>query len=167
MAVTAYFQPTFQLNHLRWSSAAQNLSPYAVDLSALTTTLKVGLIKSTSPAVSARSSTQAYEYVSDFLANSPGTALTEENGTNYARQSLTSVTWTRTNLVDTLTAANPQWTTATISSIWAFFYVEGGGTDATRPLVALWDFGGTVAVVAGTYTLQIAGTGLVTWTAAV
>ena len=166
MAVTAYFQPTFQLNHLRWSSAARTASPYAVDLSDVATVnLKVGLI-ATGTLNATRSTTAAYEFVADLLANS-GSALTEEAGTNYARQVLASVTWTRAALVDTLTCANPSWTTATISSKYAFFYAEGGGTDATRPLIAIWDFGGTVSVVAGTYTLQIAGTGLVTWTAAV
>jgi hypothetical protein len=166
MAVTAYFQPKFITNHMRWKSTGQSTTPYPADLNL--DTLKVGLIKSTSPAVAARSVTRDWEFVSELLANN-GSALTEENGSNYARQNLASVVYSQTALVDTLTSANPSWTTATISSIWAFFYDEtaSNATDATRPLIALWDFGGTVAVVAGTYTLQIAGTGIVTWTAAV
>ena len=157
MAVTCYFAPRFQLNHLRNGKA--NLA---------TDQLKVGLIASTSPAMAARGITQNYEFVSDFLANN-GSAFTEEAGTGYSRQVLQSQQYTQANLVDTLTCANPSWAGATFSDTYAFFYDEtdSSGTDATRPLIAIWDFGGTFAVTSGVFTLQIAGTGLVTWTAAV
>lgn len=157
MAVTAYFQPKFLLNHLK--SGQANLA---------TDTLKVGLIASSSPAIAARSTTQNYEFVSDFLANG-GSAFTEEAGAGYSRQNLTSVTYTQSALIDTLTSANPTWTSATFSDKYAFFYDEtnSSATDATRPLIAIWDLGGTQAIVGGTFILQVAGTGLVTWTAAV
>lgn len=165
MAVTAYFQPKFITNHMRWKSTGQSTTPYPADLNA--DTLKVGLIHSTSPALASRGTSEGYEYVSDLLANN-GSALTEETGTNYSRQNLASVSYSQSALVDTLTCSNPQWTTATISATYAFFWDEtaSNATDATRPLIAIWDFGGTFAVTAGTFTLNINASGLVTWTAA-
>ena len=155
MTVLAYFTPKFQLSYLK--SGEANLA---------SDTLQVGLIHSTSPTVAARSTTENYTFVSDFLANG-GSAFTEESGSGYSRQSLTSVTYLQSALVDTLTCANPSWTTATISATYAFFYDHTiGGTDTTSPLICWWDLGGTQAVTAGTFTLQSSGTGLVTWTAA-
>jgi hypothetical protein len=127
MAVTAYFQPKFQLNHLK--SGKANLA---------TDTLKAGLIKSTSPALAARGTSENYEFVSDLLANN-GSAMTEENGAGYARLSLTSVTYTQAALVVTLTAANLVWASMT---------------------------GGTVSGTSTSLTLTVNGSGLVTWTAA-
>jgi len=157
MAVTAYFQPKFQLNHLKNGKA--NLA---------SDTLKVGLIASSSPALAARSVTQNYEFISDLLANN-GSALTEEAGAGYSRLTVTGVSYAQSNLVDTLDFNDPSWSGATFSDKYAFFYDEtdSSATDATRPLIAIWDLGGTQAVTGGVFTLNIAVTGLVTWTAAV
>lgn len=132
-------------------------------------TLKVALVASgTFNWVAA---TQAYVTVSDFLGNAGsggGGALTEvsTSGTGYTRQTLTSQTTTNSALVTTLTCANPSWASATFSAVYAVFYDAVVDTnDTTRNLICYWDLGGTDTVSAGTFTLNIAGTGLVTWTA--
>ena len=155
MAVTAYFQPKFQLNHLK--SGAANLS---------SDTLKAGLIKS-GTALAARGTAEGYEFVSDLLANN-GTALSEENGAGYARLSLTSVTYTLSGLVVTLTAANLVWSAMTFSDAYAWIHDEtaSSATDATRPLICIYDLGGTVSGTSTSLTLTVNGSGLATWTAA-
>lgn len=156
MTVNAYFQPKFELNHLGKKTA--NLS---------TDTLVFGLIASGT--LAARGVSENYEFVSDLLANN-GSALTEvsTSGTNYSRQNLTSVTWTQSALVDTLTAANPSWANASFTTVYGWVHDEtsSSGTDATRPLVALWDWGGAQSPSAITFSLIVPGGGLVTWTAA-
>lgn len=155
MAVTAYFQPKFQLNHLK--SGAANLA---------TDTLKAGLIKS-GTALAARATSENYEFVSDLLANN-GTALAEENGAGYARLSLTGVTYTQSALVCTLTSSNLVWSSMTFSDAYCWIHDEtaSSATDATRPLITIFDLGGTVSGTATTLTLTVNASGLVTWTAA-
>ena len=156
MAVTAHFFDKFQLNHLK--SGQANLS---------SDTLKVALIASGTYAWN--STSQVQEFVSDFLGGSGSGALTEvsTSGTGYTRQNLTSVTCTQALNVVTLTCANPSWAASTFTANYAVFYDEtnSSATDATRPLIAYWDLGGTQSVAAGTFTLTISGSGLVTWTA--
>lgn len=158
MSVTAYFQPKFEQNHL--GKKLVNLS---------SDTLTVGLIASGT--LAARATSETYEYVSDLLANN-GSALTEvsTSGTNYTRQNLASVTYPSPGaLVVTLSAANPSWANATFSTVYGWLHDEtaSSGTDATRPLICIWDFGGTQSVAGVAFTLQVNGSGLVTWTAAV
>lgn len=156
MAVTAHFFDKFQLNHLK--SGHANLA---------SDTLKVGLVTGTFNWVTA---TETYEFVSDFLTNSGaggGGALTEVVGTGYSRQSLTSVAYTQTANVVTLTCANPSWSSSTFTAAYAFFWddTDSSATDATRPLICYWDFGGSQSVSGATFTLSINASGLVTWTA--
>jgi hypothetical protein len=133
-------------------------------------TLKVGLIAPTANAYTWNGTSQGHKFVSDFLAGSGAGVQTEvsTSGTNYARQALTSVTFTTTGLVNTLTCATISWTaTANFSATYAFFYDEtdSSATDATRELICYWDFGGTVSVVSGgNFTLTINASGLVTYT---
>lgn len=156
MAVNAYFQPKFEQNHV--GKKLVNLS---------TDTLTVGLIASGT--LAARATTEGYEFVSDLLANG-GSALTEvsTSGTNYTRQNLTSVTYTESGLVVTLSAANPSWANASFTTVYGWLHDEtaSSATDATRPLIAIWDFGGAQSPSAVTFTLTVPGGGLVTWTAA-
>jgi hypothetical protein len=155
VAVIAYFQPKFEQNHL--GKGLVNLS---------TNTLTAGLIKS-GTALAARGTSEGYEFVSDLLANN-GTALTEENGAGYARLNLTSVTYTVSGLVVTLSAANLAWASMTFSDAYAWIHDEtaSSGTDATRPLLCIYDLGGTVSGTTTSLTLNVNGSGLVTWTAA-
>ena len=154
MAVTAHAFP----------SMTQNMGTKAFNLNN-SDTLKVGLATGTFNWVTA---TQAYTSVSDFLGNAGsggGGALTEEAGSGYSRQTLTSVTFTQSGLVNTLTCANPSWSSATFSDKYAFFYDAVVDTnDTTRKLLCYWDFGGTQSTTAATFTLTISGSGLVTWT---
>jgi hypothetical protein len=156
MTVTAYFQPKFEQNHI--GKKLVNLS---------SDTFQVGLIASGT--LAARGTAEGYEFVSDLLANN-GSALTEvsTSGTAYTRQALTSVGYTQSGLVVTFTAANPAWATATFSTVYGWIHDEtaSSSTDATRPLLCLWDFGGAQSVAGATFTLTVNGSGLVTWTAA-
>lgn len=156
MTVNAYFQPTFQSNYLGAKLA---------DLS--TDTLMVGLIATSG--LASRGTSEGYEYVSQLLAND-GSALTEvsTSGTGYSRQSLTSVEYTESGLIVTLTAANPSWSAATFDTYYGWLHDEtaSSGTDATRPLICIWDFGGEQTVSDTTFTLTVNASGLVTWTAA-
>jgi len=154
MAVTAHVFPGFTQG-----MGTKTFSLNNVD------TLKVGLATGTFNWVAA---TEAYTTVSQFLANSGsggGGALTEEAGAGYSRQTLTSVSFSQSGLVNTLTCANPSWTSSTFSDKYAFFYDAAVDTnDTTRLLMCYWDFGGTQATTAATFTLTISGSGLITWT---
>jgi len=150
MTVLAYFQPKFLLTYLGGKQV--NMS---------TDTFKVGLIASGT--LAARGTNEGYATVADLLANN-GSALTEVAGGGYSRLSLASVTWTVSGLVVTLTAANPSWSPNSFTAVYGWMHDEtaSSGTDATRPLVALWDFGGALSVNG----LVVNGSGLVTGTAA-
>ncbi len=153
MTAAAYSQPKFLLSHL--GAKLVNMS---------TDTFKVGLIASGTLAV--RGTTQGYEYVSDLLANG-GSALTEVSGTGYSRLSLGSVTWTLSGLVVTLSAANPTYTSPSFSFVYGWIHDEtaSSATDATRPLLAIIDFGGSQAASGSSYPLAVSASGLVSFTA--
>jgi hypothetical protein len=150
----AYFQPTFEQNHL--GKKLVNLS---------TDTLKVGLIGTSG--LAARSTSEGYEFVSTLLANN-GSALTEVSGTGYSRLSLSSVSYSVSGLVVTLTASNPSWSGASFTAYYGWLHDEtaSSGTDATRPLICIWDFQGAQPVSGTTFILAVNADGLVSWTAA-
>jgi hypothetical protein len=155
VAAVAYFQPSFVQ-----ASMGVNKN---IDLA--TDTLNVGLIATSG--LAARSTSEGYQYVSQLLANG-GSALTEVSGGGYSRQSLTSVSWTTSALVVTFTAANPSWSSATWSAYYAWIHDEtaSSGTDATRPLLCIFDFGGVQTVTGATFTLAVNASGLATFTMA-
>jgi hypothetical protein len=131
-----------------------------------TDTFNVGLIASGT--IASRATSEGYEFVSQLLANN-GSALTEVSGGGYSRQALTGVSFVQSALVLTFTAsANPSWASATFTTVYGWIHDEtaSSSTDATRPLLAIWDFGGPQSVSGATFTLTISGSGLVTWTAA-
>ena len=110
------------------------------------------------------STAQAAVNVHDFLTAN-GT-LTESTGTGYSRQTLTSVSYTDTALVTTLTCASPSWASSTITAVYACFFDNTvGGTDTTNQLICYWDLGGAQSTVGATFSLTINASGLVTWTA--
>ena len=156
ISVLAYSQPKFEQNHL--GKKLVNLS---------TDTLTVGLIATSG--LAARGTSEGYEYVSDLLNNN-GSALTEvsTSGTGYTRQNLASVSYTVSALVVTLTAANPSWSGSTFTTYYGWLHDEtaSSGTDATRPLICIWDWGGAQSPSGVTFTITVNGSGLVTWTAA-
>lgn len=132
-----------------------------------TDTFIVGLIASGT--LASRSTSEGYEFVSQLLANN-GSALVEvtTSGTGYTRQNLASVSWTASGLVVTFTASNPAWASATFSTVYGWIHDEtaSSSTDATRPLLAMFDFGGAQSVSGATFTLDVNGSGLTTFTAA-
>ena len=150
----AYFQPTFESVYL--ANKSVNLVTPTID------TLEVGLIASGT--LAARVTSETYATVTQLLANN-GSALVEVSGGGYSRQTLTSVSYTETGLIVTLTAANPTWSSATFSTVYGFLYDHTA--DATNgALMIIWDFQGTQSVTSTNFTLLINASGLITWTAA-
>lgn len=158
MSVTSHSFPAFTQS--MGTSKSINMS---------TDTIKVGLATGTFNWVAA---TQAYSTVSQFLTNAGsggGGALTEvsySGATPASRISLSSVTFTLTGLVSTLTAASPSWATATWTASYAFFYdyTAAGSSDTAGLLIGYWDLGGAQTVAGQTFGLTIAGGGIDTWT---
>lgn len=143
MAVTAHV----------YTKLADSLTSKLVNLGS--DTLKVMLLSSYT------AGQDAHQFVSDVKG-----AGTEISGTGYSAggQALSSVSLSDSGHVRTLTCANPSWTTSTISAAYAVFYDSTPGTDATNPVICYWDFGGTFSDTAGTFTLTVNGSGLVTIT---
>lgn len=154
MAATPYFQPKFEQNHV--GKKLVNLS---------TDTLTVGLIATNG--IAARSVSQNYEFVSDLLANN-GSALTEVAGAGYSRKNLSSVTYTQSGLLVTLSAASVAYAGTSFTTYYGWLHDEtaSSATDATRPLICIWDWGG-VQTASGAWTLTINAGGLVQWAAAI
>lgn len=109
---------------------------------------------------------EGYEFVSQFLAGD-GThgALTECTGGNYARITLSGVTFTQSGENVTLTATNPAWANLTQAAmVYAFLYdASVGANDAAHPILGYWDFGGAQSVSAATFTLTVGANGLLQW----
>lgn len=103
------------------------------------------------------------EFVSDVLA-----VATETVGTGYTAggQALASVSFTQSGHVYTLTCANPAWsaTGGALSAAYAVFFDSTPGTNATNPVICFWDLGGTQTATNAAFTLQISGSGLLTFT---
>ena len=105
------------------------------------------------------------QFVSDVLA-----VATEASGTGYTAggQALTSVTFTESGHVYTLTCANPSWNAAggSLAAAYALFFDSSPGSNATNPVLCYWDFGGTQTATNGAFGLTISGSGLFTITGA-
>jgi hypothetical protein len=103
----------------------------------------------------------AHDYFNDIT--------NEVSGTGYIAggQTLTSCTATYDGPSNTLTldAADPSWATSTITARGAVVYVSTG-TSSTSPLLAFIDFGADVISSGAAFTITLAGTGLLTITAA-
>lgn len=146
MTVTAH-------SYTKW---ALSLGSKKVDLTA--DTIKVMLLS----AYTVGTTQDTAQFVSDVTG-----VGTETSGTGYSAggYSLVSPTFTESGHVYIYTSAtNPNWTTSTISAAYALFYDSTPGTASTNPIIAYWDFGGTQSSVAGTYTLTLSGSGIVTIT---
>lgn len=110
------------------------------------------------------STQQAFQFVSDVTG-----AYTEVTSAGYARVSLTTLSQTRTTnkIVWTCTSPISFGSTITLSAATAFIYTTlVGSADASFPVVAIIDFGGTVSSVAGLWEYTVDATnGLAFWTA--
>lgn len=88
-------------------------------------------------------------------------------GTGYTAQgvALTSKTISASSLVTTLDAADPSWSSSTITARYAIFYKDTG-VAGTSPLIAYADFGGNISSTNGTFTVVLNASGLATITVA-
>lgn len=106
-----------------------------------------------------------HQFLADVLA-----AGTQASGTGYTAtgQALASVTLTRLGNVYKWTATDPSWDASggSLAAAYAVFYCSTPGSDATRPVVAYWDFGGTETATNGLFTLDVDAAGIATFTAA-
>lgn len=99
-----------------------------------------------------------HQYKSDLGAN-------EITGTGYTAGGITlaglALTWDNTNgrWVWSSTTT-PQWTSATFTAYYAAVYDSTPGSDATRPLATLINFGGAKSPSAGNFTINWPATGI-------
>jgi hypothetical protein len=116
------------------------------------------LVTSTYTALS-QATAEAQEFLSDVNAVSGA----EATGTGYTAggQALAglavSLTGTTTGKV---AVTNPSWASSTVTAVGAILY-KHTGTATTSTLIAYYDFGGSVASTAGTFTVSFAS-GLLT-----
>lgn len=103
------------------------------------------------------------QYVADVLA-----VATEASGTGYTAggATLTSVTWTESGHVYTLTGTIPAWNAAggSLAASYALFFDKTPGTNATNPVLCYWDLGGVQTATNGTFTLTPNASGILTIT---
>lgn len=126
-------------------------------------TLKVALSNATGPIGLGTSGVSTAKVFTDWTSN----VAAQITGTGYTAGgvALSSVTYSAggtNDTVTTLTCANPDWTSATFTANQAIFY---DSTASGYQLICFWDFGGSVTVTSGTFTLSISGSGLLTATA--
>ncbi len=145
MTFTAHVFPQFALG------LAQKLQNLASD------SIYVALSDAAGPITLATSGVQAAKLWTDWTSN----VAAEITGTGYSAGGLllSGVSSTVTGDVWTLTASNPSWTNSTFTANQAIFYDQSASTEQ---LIAFWDFGGAVSDVAGTFTLNINASGIVT-----
>ena len=106
---------------------------------------------------------QAYQFVSAVTG-----AYTEVSSGGYARVSLTSITLTQDTDSNVWTCASPIsfGSDVTLSAASAFVYTTLiGSGDSSYPVIAIIDFGATIASTAGPWTYTVDPVdGLVFWT---
>jgi hypothetical protein len=94
----------------------------------------------------------------------------EVSGTGYVSggNTLASVAVTYTAGTNTLTldAADTSWANSTITARYAVIYDNTPATDATRPLIAVIDFGADVSSSGAAFNITFDAAGIVTLTAA-
>lgn len=100
-----------------------------------------------------------HEWFSDITNEVSGTGYTAGGAT------LGSKTLSASSLVTTLDAADPSWSSSTITARYAVFYKDTG-TAGTSPLIAYADFGGNISSTNGTFTVVLNASGLATITVA-
>lgn len=154
MALTAHVFPQFQYA----------MSQKMIDLDS--DTLKVALSNNATTQGLSTSGISTAKKLSDWKAL---TGNSEISGTGYTAGGATlsgvSVSLGSTNnTIFTLTCSSPSWSTATFSANQAVFYSSTAEGTIAYSLICFWDFGGSQSVTAGTFTLTINASGLVTWT---
>jgi len=101
-----------------------------------------------------------HKYKSDVTGEITGTGYTAGGVT------LTGVTWSGSGNVWSFGCSNIAWSSASFTARYAVVYDATPATDATRPLVAVIDFGADTTVTASTFQINPTGGVLFTETAA-
>jgi hypothetical protein len=103
----------------------------------------------------------AHDFKNDVTSEVTGTGYTAGGAT------LGSVTLTYDAPTNTwkFDAADVTWAASTITARYAVIYDSTPGTDATRPLIAIIDFGANVSSTAADFTIQWAAGGIATFLA--
>jgi hypothetical protein len=101
----------------------------------------------------------AHEFIDDVTNEVVGTGYTA-GGQSLATK---TVVVDDTNDRGVFDAADPSWTTATITARGAVLYYDSG-VPATSPLIGYWDFGSDQVSTAGTFTININVIGILTLT---
>ena len=103
------------------------------------------------------------QYVSDIVADEvTGTGYTA-GGATIATPTVTYDAGTNTIKID---GGDASWPTSTIDAGFAAVYDSTPGSDATRPLILLINFDGTVSSLAGTFLVSFNAAGIATITVA-
>jgi hypothetical protein len=102
-----------------------------------------------------------HRWKSDITGEATGTGYTA-GGQTLTSKTVTYTAGTNTTAID---AADPSWTTTTVTARYLVVYVDTG-TATTSPLICYVDFGADVTSTGGTFLAQIPAAGLATITAA-
>src|SRR5215469_4227016 len=150
MAVTAHAFPQFMIGL------------NAANISLTGGTYKVALSNAAGPIGLGSAGVSTAKLFTDWTSN----VAAEITGSGYTAggTTLSGLSFTAggsNNSVATWTGSNPSWTSATFTANQAVFYESSA---STIQLICFWDFGGSVSVTAGTFTLTISGSGLLTAT---
>lgn len=118
----------------------------------LSDTIKLALLTSTyTPAQT------SHEWFSDITNEVSGTGYTAGGAT------LASKTVSTSGTTVTVDAADPAWSSSTITARYGVLY-KSTGTAATSPLIGLYDFGSDYISTNGTFTFTVNASGLLTIT---
>lgn len=126
-------------------------------------TYKVALSNAAGPIGLATSGVSTATLFTDWTSN----VAAEITGTGYSAGGATvssptfSAGGANNSIATWTSASNPNWTSATFTANQAIYYESSASTNQ---LICFWDFGGAVTVTSSTFTLIIAGTGLLTGT---
>lgn len=123
-------------------------SPGSVTLTFAGDVYKIALIKVTPTGTYDAASTK----YSDITGNSDEVSGTGYTATGQALANNIGAGVTGTTAF-TQWSVNPTWTTATISTVGAMVYNTGAGGPVLLPAIAVYSFGGTQTVTAGTLTI--------------
>ncbi len=104
----------------------------------------------------------AHDFFNDVTNEVSGTGYTAGGATLGSK----SVTYTGATNVFMFDAADPTWTTSTITARTAVVYDAQTGVASTSPLICYFQSDADVSTTAGTFTVQFATAGIFTNTAA-